>query len=199
LSGWNYKEWYQPDNHVFAQKYSFSYMWTAGHIRRWITLQVCSSRIRRHICWWSQELRQVMLRLLVEDDSMIWCGLDNYILWRQKKSFPAHACVIVLSQKLERQKFDILNMQICDTEGGSNQLHFLVWDKVATVLCFVYNYEHVMSGKHSSKHYDLDIWQNLQAKQKWSIYFTNTKAEDCVNIDYFRSNNIIFMIFFSNS
>ena len=114
-------------------------MWTAGHIRRWITLQVCPSRIRRHICWWSQELRQVMLRLLVEDDSMIWCGLDNYILWRQKKSFPAHACVIVLSQKLERQKFDILNMQICDTEGGSNQLHFLVWDKVATVLFTIMN------------------------------------------------------------
>lgn len=172
-------------------------MWTAGHIRRWITLQVCPSRIRRHICWWSQELRQVMLRLLVEDDSMIWCGLDNYILWRQKKSFAAHACVIVLSQKHGRQKFEISKPANLWHRGRLRPA--ALFSLRQNCDCFVYNYEHVMSGKHSSKHYDLDIWQNLQAKQKRSIYFTNTKAEDCVNIDYFRSNNIIFMIFFSNS
>ena len=150
LSWWNCKEWYQPGNHVFAQKYSFSYMWTAGHIRRWITLQVCSSRIRRHICWWSQELHQVMLRLLVEDDSMIWCGLDNYILWRQKKSFAAHACVIVLSQKHGRQKFEISKPANLWHRGRLRPA--ALFSLRQNCDCFVYNYEHVMSGKHSSKH-----------------------------------------------
>jgi len=113
-------------------------MWTAGHIRRWITLQVCPSRIRRHICWWSQELRQVMLRLLVEDDSMIWCGLDNYVLWRQKNSFAAHACVIVLSQKHERQKFEISKPANLWHRGRLRPA--ALFSLRQNCDCFVYNY-----------------------------------------------------------
>jgi len=51
-------------------------------------------------------------------------------------------------------------------------------------------------------HQSIMTWifgKTYRQSKKRSIYFTNTKAEDCVNIDYFRSNNIIFMIFFSNS
>ena len=129
-----------------------------------------------------------------------WFGVAETIIFCGDRKNRLRLMLVWLSchRNMGGKSLKSQNLQICDTEGGSDQLHFLVWDKIATVLCTIM-YEHVMSGKHSSKHYDLDIWQNLQAKQKRSIYFTNTKAEDCVNIDYFRSNNIIFMIFFSNS
>ena len=69
---------------------------------------------------------------------MIWCGGDNYILWRQKKSFAAHACVIVVSQKHGRQKFEISKPANLWHRGRLRPA--ALFSLRQNCDCFVYNY-----------------------------------------------------------
>jgi len=72
-----------------------------------------------------------------------WFGVAETIIFCGDRKNRLRLMLVWLSchRNMGGKSLKSQNLQICDTEGGSDQLHFLVWDKIATifVLCTIMN------------------------------------------------------------